>query len=75
MKPNSRTALCACIRDAALRGAQKGGTLRLTRLVKPKETGKFNLEGTRGNKIDWEMVPMVENLVELGQLPGTTRER
>lgn len=48
----------------------KGGTLRLTRLVKPKETGKFDLEGTRGNKIDWEMVPMAENLVEKGELPG-----
>ncbi len=48
----------------------QGGTLRLTRLIKPKETGKFNLEGTKGNKIDWEMVPMAENLVELGQLPG-----
>lgn len=48
----------------------KGGTLRLTRLVKPRETGKFALEGTAGNKIDWEMVPMAENLVERGELPG-----
>jgi thiocyanate desulfurase len=47
-----------------------GGTLRITRLVKPKETGKFNLEGTKGNKLDWEMVPMAENLVYTGQLPG-----
>jgi len=49
----------------------KGGKLRLTRLVKPKETGKFDLEGTKGNKIDWEMVPMAENLVELGEIPGS----
>ena len=49
----------------------QGGTLRLTRLIKPKETGNFDLEGTRGNKIDWEMVPMGENLVEKGELPGT----
>ena len=48
----------------------KGGKLRLTRLVKPKETGKFELEGTLGNKIDWEMVPMAENLVEQGEIPG-----
>jgi hypothetical protein len=48
----------------------QGGTLRLTRLTKPKETGKFNLEGTKGNKINWEMVPMAENLVELDELPG-----
>ncbi|MFA5919869.1 MAG: hypothetical protein WC856_01090 [Methylococcaceae bacterium] len=50
----------------------EGGTLRLTRLVKPKETGKFQLEGVAGNKIDWEMVPMAENLVETGQLPGAS---
>lgn len=48
----------------------KGGTLRLTRLVAAKETGKFDLEGTKGNKINWEMVPMAENLVSTGQLPG-----
>ena len=49
----------------------KGGTLRLTRLIKPKETGRFKLQGTLGNKIDWEMVPMAENLVEEGQIPGS----
>lgn len=48
----------------------KGGKLRLKRLVCAKETGKFNLEGDKGNKIDWEMVPMAENLVYTGQLPG-----
>jgi hypothetical protein len=48
----------------------KGGTLRLTRLIKPKETGKFELEGINGNKIDWEMVPMGEDLVEKGELSG-----
>jgi hypothetical protein len=48
----------------------EGGTLRLMRLIKPKETGKFDLEGVKGNKIAWEMVPMAENLVEFGQLPG-----
>jgi hypothetical protein len=47
-----------------------GGTLRLTRLIEPKETGKYELEGSKGNKIDWEMVPMAENLVERGQIPG-----
>ena len=48
----------------------KGGTLRLTRLIKPKDTGKYELEGSNGNKIDWEMVPMGEDLVEKGELPG-----
>ncbi len=50
----------------------KGGTLRLVRLESAKETGKFELEGTKGNKIDWEMVPMAENLVYTGQLPGNS---
>jgi thiocyanate desulfurase len=52
------------------RGWQEGGTLRVTRLVEPKETGKYELEGSKGNKINWEMVPMAELLVERGQIPG-----
>lgn len=48
----------------------KGGTLRVQRLTPAKETGKFNFEGTKGNKISWEMVPMAENLVYTEQLPG-----
>jgi thiocyanate desulfurase len=50
----------------------KGGTLRLTRLEQPKETGKYELQGTQGNKIDWEMAPMAELLVERGQIPGSS---
>ncbi len=52
----------------------KGGTLRLTRLVQPPETGKFDLEGVKGNKINWEMVPMGEMLVEHSQIPGPSPE-
>lgn len=37
-----------------------GGKLRITRLVKPRETGLYELRGSKGNKIDWEMVPMAE---------------
>jgi len=48
----------------------EGGTLRIVRLTKAKETNKFHLEGTKGNKIDWEMVPMAEYLVYTGQIPG-----
>ncbi len=48
----------------------RGGKIRLVRLNAAKETGKFELEGTKGNKIDWEMVPMAEYLVYTGQLPG-----
>jgi len=47
-----------------------GGKLRITRLTKAKETGLYDYRGTKGNKIDWEMVPMGENLVYTGQLPG-----
>jgi hypothetical protein len=54
------------------RGWIEGGTLRLVRLTEPKETGKYELEGTRGNKINWEMVPMAELLVERGQIPGAS---
>jgi hypothetical protein len=48
----------------------KGGTLRIQKLTPAKETGKFDLQGSKGNKINWEMVPMAENLVYTGQLPG-----
>jgi thiocyanate desulfurase len=48
----------------------KGGKLRITRLIKAKETGLYNYRGVKGNKIDWEMVPMAEYLVYTGQLPG-----
>jgi thiocyanate desulfurase len=49
-----------------------GGTLRLTRLSAAKETGTYDYEGTKGNKINWEMVPMSESLVYRGQLPGAS---
>lgn len=48
----------------------KGGTLRIVKLVAAKETGKFDLEGSKGNKLNWEMVPMAEDLVWKGELPG-----
>ena len=48
----------------------KGGKLRIVKLSPAKETGRFDYEGTKGNKINWEMVPMAENLVYTGQLPG-----
>jgi len=47
-----------------------GGKLRITRLTKAKETGLYDYRGTKGNKLDWEMVPMAESLVYTGQLPG-----
>ncbi|TPV98590.1 MAG: hypothetical protein USCAAHI_01978 [Beijerinckiaceae bacterium] len=48
----------------------KGGKVRITKLVEAPETGLYNYRGTKGNKLDWEMVPMGEYLVYTGQLPG-----
>lgn len=54
------------------RGWIDGGTLRLTRLAEPGDAGKYDYEGVKGNKINWEMVPMAELLVERGQIPGAS---
>src|SRR5437867_2978980 len=51
-------------RDSLEQAWKSGGALRLSRLIEPKETGKYEYEGARGNKINWEMVPMGELLVE-----------
>ena len=47
-----------------------GGKVRVTKLVAAPETGKYDYRGTKGNKLDWEMVPMGEYLAYTGQLPG-----
>lgn len=52
----------------------KGGTLRIEKLTPAAETGKYDYEGIKGNKIHWEMVPMAENLVYTGRLPGPSKE-
>ncbi len=49
----------------------KGGKVRITRLVKAPETGLYDYRGTKGNKLEWEMVPMGEYLAYTGQLPGS----
>jgi hypothetical protein len=49
----------------------KGGKLVIKELVAaPEKGGTFDLEGTKGNKIDWEMVPMAENYVYTGKISG-----
>ncbi|WP_406698322.1 hypothetical protein V5E97_05630 [Singulisphaera sp. Ch08] len=56
----------------------KGGTIRLQRLTPSKEEagglhaadGYYNYRGSKGNKINYEMAPMAELLVERGQIPG-----
>jgi hypothetical protein len=51
-----------------------GGVLRLIKLAISPETGKYDLEGTKGNKIVWEMAPMAELKVERGEIPGDSPE-
>ncbi len=48
----------------------KGGTLTIKKIYPDKRTGLYDYKGTKGNKIDWEMVPMGELFVEEGSLPG-----
>jgi hypothetical protein len=52
------------------RSWQDGGVLTISRLYPDKATGKYDYLGTKGQKIEWEMVPMGELFVEEGTLPG-----
>jgi hypothetical protein len=54
------------LRDAWM----KGGTLTIKKIYPDPKTGLYDYKGTKGNKIDWEMVPMGELFVEEGSLPG-----
>ena len=49
---------------------QKGGTLKISKIYPDPKTGKFDYLGTKGQKIEWEMVPMGELFVEEGTIPG-----
>jgi hypothetical protein len=60
-KPNSRM---------LSRAWQDGGTLSISRIHPDPITGKYDYLGTKGQKIEWEMVPMGELFVEEGSLPG-----
>jgi len=51
-------------------GWQKGGTLKISRIYPDPKTGKYDYLGTKGQKIEWEMVPMGELFVEEGTIPG-----
>ena len=51
-------------------GWQKGGVLKISRIYPDPATGKYDYLGTKGQKIEWEMVPMGELFVEEGTLPG-----
>jgi hypothetical protein len=49
---------------------QKGGTLKISKIYPDEATGKYDYLGTKGQKIEWEMVPMGELFVEEGTIPG-----
>lgn len=49
---------------------QQGGTLKISKIYPDPQTGKFDYRGTKGQKIEWEMVPMGELFVEEGTIPG-----
>jgi hypothetical protein len=49
---------------------QKGGVLKISKIYPDPATGKYDYRGTKGQKIEWEMVPMGELFVEEGTLPG-----
>jgi hypothetical protein len=49
---------------------QNGGVLKIAKIYPDPETGKFDYRGTKGQKIEWEMVPMGELYVEEGTIPG-----
>lgn len=48
-----------------------GGTLTIKRIYPDPKTGKFDLQGTKGIKIEWEMVPGGELFIEEGKIPGS----
>ena len=41
----------------------------------PRRRASTSWRGVKGNKINWEMVPMAELLVERGQIPGDSPRR
>lgn len=49
---------------------EKGGTLRVTRIYPDARTGRFDMLGAKGNKIDVELAPMAEGDLELGRIAG-----
>ena len=52
------------------RAWQDGGVLTISRIYPDAATGKYDYLGTKGQKIEWEMVPMGELFVEEGTMPG-----
>jgi len=57
------------VRDLA-NAWRKGGVLKISKIYPDPKTGKYDYRGTKGQKIEWEMVPMGELFVEEGTIPG-----
>jgi hypothetical protein len=85
--PNERTKVQAAFRADWRPNSQflgeawlKGGTIRLERLTPSREEsgglhspdGYYDFRGSKGNKLNYEMAPMAELLVERGQIPGAS---
>jgi thiocyanate desulfurase len=51
-------------------GWRNGGVLKISKIYPDPASGKFDYLGTKGQKIEWEMVPMGELFVEEGTIPG-----
>ena len=47
-------------------GWRNGGVLKISKIYPDPATGKYDYQGTKGQKIEWEMVPMGELFVEEG---------
>jgi len=47
-----------------------GGTLTMKRIYPDQKTGKYDLQGTKGIKIEWELVPGGELFIEEGHVTG-----
>lgn len=47
-----------------------GGMLTVKKIYPDPKTGKFDLQGTKGIKIDWELVPGGELFIEEGKVTG-----
>ena len=48
----------------------QGGKLKISKIYPDAKTGRFDYQGTKGQKLEWEMVPMGELFVEEGTVPG-----
>lgn len=47
-----------------------GGKLIVKKIYPDPKTGKYDLQGTKGNKLDWELVPGGENFLVEGKVTG-----